>query len=161
MRVAAAGEKTFGQRNDCCIRTGGFCWVRTRLTGREDDRIAKGALQPDSQRTREHELLILRPVLAECMISGILAENAAEIGLRTEDTGCDCGVDRVIASLRALQIIVALVANVAEAGFAHAHWQGKQRNLVGADVYVAGLHPAISKTISECSGFADRLLGLD
>src|SRR5580692_2074122 len=125
MRVAPSGEKPLSQGNDRRVGTGRLRRVGTRLPGREDDRVAERTLQPDSQRTREHEFLVLRPVLAECMISGVLSENAAEICFRAKVAGRDSGVDCAIATFGGFQIVIALVANIGESGLADPYRQRK------------------------------------
>src|ERR1700730_3735834 len=147
MRVAAAGEKSLGQGNDGCRGTAGQDCIRTGLPRWKNSGIAEGGFYTDSQRPREDEFLLRRAILAERVIGGILRQDPAEICFRAKVTGGDPGIDRSIAPFRAFQIIVTLVANVAEARFTHPHWKRKQRDFSGTDVYVGGLDATISKTI--------------
>src|ERR1700722_3004357 len=160
MRVAAAGEKSLGQGNDRGRRTTSHDCIRTGLPRRKNGGIAKGGFYTDSQRTRKYEFFLRGPVLAERVIGGILRQDPAEICFRAKVTGGDPGIDRSVAPFRAFQIIVTLVANVAEARFTHPHWKRKQRDFSGTDVYVGGLDATVSKTIIDSRHLAHGLLRL-
>src|ERR1700726_3212753 len=74
MRVSAAHEKAYRQRNEVGV------W-RGRLARLCDDRVRKCIFQSDSSRPRKHELLVRSLGFAERMVSRVLHKNSAEVGL--------------------------------------------------------------------------------
>src|SRR5882724_11762440 len=153
MRVSAAGKETFRQGKTGRLprlRRVAFC---PRL-GHESP--PKWNFQPDAGGASQNEFSY--PVLAECVISRILDKQAAEISFRSEVAVGDATVHRGVIPLGALQIVITLVADVAEVGNAHTRGLGEQGNLVVADCfrYVIRLDPPVGQTVSHDTGLADR-----
>src|SRR5580704_4024255 len=123
MRVAPAGEKTLGQRDEAGIDRGG-------LVGLENDGLAEGILDADAGRAREDEALLDRTVFAEGVVAGVLREDTAEVGFGTEIAGGHAGVERVVGPLGGLEGIIATIADDRDRGYADAGGLGKDRDQV-------------------------------
>src|SRR5690242_10679713 len=121
MRVAAAHQETFRQRNQRMI-------VEQRLSGLRDDRIGKGGFQPNAGGACEYELFSRASTSAERVIGRVLYQQSAKVRFRTEITSCHPAVDCPVAATGRVQIIVAAVPDVAKARFAEAHRLRKDRD---------------------------------
>src|SRR5580700_11178122 len=121
MRVAAAGEEDFGQRDHRNTRRA--CGDKLNdLTGsrRQNPRPSIDLLQTDCGRAGENEFVI---GMSEGVVGGILGESAAVIRLRTEVTGGAENVQSEVLAFRAFERIVALVADEGEPGPADSRGQ--------------------------------------
>ena len=81
------------------------------------------------------------------MVRRVLYQHSAEIGFRTEITRRHTAIYRVVTAAGGFEVIVAMVAKIAEAGFAHTHRQRQERNLLRADPHIRGLYQPIIETI--------------
>src|SRR5581483_8569374 len=102
-RTGAAGKEALRQRDEGCG--------------------SKQRRGTDARVAREYPLL-----RAEGMIGGVLRDHAPKGGFRSEDAGSHASVERGVVAVVTVQGIVTLIADVAEAGHAHANRLGEQRN---------------------------------
>src|SRR5258707_7507844 len=107
MRVAAAGKKTLRQGDEAGA-------VGRSLVGLQDHGFAKRILDADASRAREHESFLRWAILAKSVVAGILKEDAAEIGFRTEVARGYSGVERGVSALGGFKRAVAAIANEGE-----------------------------------------------
>src|ERR1700739_3264995 len=113
MRVAPAGEKTLGERDEAGID-------RRRFVGLKDDGLTEGVLDADAGRACEDEALLEGTVFPERVVAGVLREARAEVGFGTEVAGGHAGVEGVVGPLGGLEGIVATVADDRDRGYADA-----------------------------------------
>src|SRR5437016_4990739 len=146
MRVAASGKKTFGQRNQGGAGGNGF----VRLN---DDRIAEWILDADAGGAGEDEALLGRTVLSERVVGRVLYEDAAEVGFRTEVAGGDSRVERGVPTLGGFQRAVAAVADQRQGRNSHTGRLREDRDQVGANDEIAGLHAAVGKAVDRLGGW--------
>src|SRR5215468_3385374 len=92
MRVAAAGKKTFRERDESGTRGRG-------LVGFKGDGVAERILNAEARGTRKDKTLLGRAVLAELVVVGILQQDAAKVGFRTEVAGGNSSVECRIGAL--------------------------------------------------------------
>lgn len=103
------------------------------------------------------------PFAAKGLVSGILRQQAGEIGFRSEVARRGETVQGEEVAPGAFQRIIPLVANVGETGATHASGLGKERDQVRGEIIgkVAGLHAAVVKMVSDRTRFADLLAQVD
>ena len=89
-------------------------------------------------------------------------QQPAELCLRPKMAVRHSPVNGGVVPLGGLQIVVPLVADIAEVGNADPSRLGEQWDLVGANgaAYVAGPYPPIGKTLGHDAGLVDGLFGL-
>src|SRR5882724_3835082 len=159
-RISAAGEKTLGQRKARPLSRLSLLALGSRL-GHEG--VAKRSLNSDARGTGEHKFLVRVPLSADGVVSGILDQQSAEVGLRAKVAVRHAAVNRGVVSLGGFEIIVTLVANVTEVGNRNPCGLGEQWNLVLAYgvLDVARPHPPVGETVGHKAGLVDCLFSLD
>src|ERR1022692_3202640 len=105
MRVAPAAKKALRERNQNVVRRGDLGRI-------EQDRLIKGVLNPDGGGTGKDKFASQTAVSAERIVGRILRQNLAENRLRPKIPSRYSSFYSGIASTRALQVVIAPVANV-------------------------------------------------
>src|SRR5581483_6552727 len=114
MRVASAHIKALRQRNQRVVS-------RTFLPRLSNDGIRKWLLQSDSRGARKYELPAIYP--AKRVVARVLQQDPAKVRLRSKITRRYAGIDRIVGAPGGLQIVIAVVSNIAESRLTHAHRQ--------------------------------------
>src|SRR5579862_1990104 len=136
MRVAAAGEELFRQRNErnpfanCLPRA-----IQRTGAWRDDSGASIGLLQADTGGTGEDVLMPRLAFAPKRIVGGMLKQGAAEVGLRSEVGGRSKCIQREVGSFRALQRVVALVVDKREAGPSYACGKREQSDFAGVKAF--------------------------
>src|SRR5450432_1862195 len=145
MRVAAAGEKLFRQRNQRNPGADRFVSIGVRRTGsrRKNPCTPERLLNADAGGPGKNVLACRFAFAAERLIGRVLRQQSPEIRFRPKVAGSYEAVQSEIASLGAFQRIVPLVANIGKSRSTHAGWQRQQREFAGVKIAgkIAGPHP--------------------
>src|SRR5450755_1195040 len=147
MRVAPAAEKSFRQGNQGLGGQG-------RLRRIHQDRICETVLHPHRGGTGENKSASRGPVSEQRVISGILNEQAAEVGLGAKKTGGNPALNRRVTAASALQIVVPPVAHKKKIGRSYASWLRQKRNQVVGDFHVGRLYPPVTESVGHRRQFA-------
>src|SRR5215467_7041499 len=115
MRVAAAHEEPFRQRNE-------GRGPRGSLTGLKDFGAAEWVLHTHASRPGKHQLFGRSLLLAKRVIRRILYLHAAEVGLGAKIVRCNAGIKSGIASTPGFKQVIAMIVTKTESRLAHSHW---------------------------------------
>src|ERR1700687_2163546 len=151
MGVASAAEETLRQRNKSLARG---CGVLVVQQNRGSERV----LNADAGGPGEDESLSRSAISMKRVISRILDQQSAEVGLRAKITGGNPTFDGGVVTARTFQIAIAPVAHVEKIRNSYPGRLREERNEVVSDLNATRLYAAIGKAVRHGRQFAAACL---